>query len=421
MKSNNKNTMLDYLDWRGDLPFTLDKLNEVDCLVFSTLVYMDIDEAQFTDTANLASAVTLEQVYAQVKNVKCFGSMFLPLYKKCAESSRYKDTKVMFYKSIIDFEEQTQFSATTFVLPSGEIVVAFRGTDDTLVGWQEDFNMAVGTIPAHKHARRYICDVAESIPDKPIYVVGHSKGGNLAVWAAAHLYDIYKDRVKKVYDFDGPGFYGDFVESEEYKNVISKTTKYVVDASIIGMLLSSSTEQIVVESVKHNSLIQHITSTWVVLGTKLCRMRTRSNRGLNSQAVIEELIESLTLEERKQFTALLADIVNSSNIQSFSELKSIDNIPRFFESVKSSASSEEDKKLVQDILKRVAIIIKNQTLSRSGLEDLKEKGMEKLSAGRTGLEELKEKGRNKLSESRAELENLKEKGLNTLAKIQKKK
>ncbi|MBQ7133601.1 MAG: DUF2974 domain-containing protein [Ruminococcus sp.] len=390
---NQKTTMLDYLDWRGDLPFTINGINEVDCLVFASLSYIDFDPAEFAGTANINSAPALSVAYNQVKDVKCFGSMFYPLCRKCAVSERYKDVKVMFYKSILDLEEQTQFSAVTFVLPSGEVVVAFRGTDDSLVGWQEDFNMAVGTIPAHKYARRYICDVADTFTDRKIYVVGHSKGGNLAVWAAAHLYDIHFERLVKVYDFDGPGFYGDFTDSEEYKKILGKTTKYVVDASIIGMLLSSATPQVVVDSTKHNSMLQHLTNTWIVCGTSLSRMRTRSERGVNSQAVIEELIESLTLDERKQFTAMLADIISSSNITTFSELKSIEAIPKVFDMIKNSAVSEEDKKLMQDIMKRVLNIIKNTTLSRTGLDELKEKGLDKLS----GLGELKEKGLNKLS------------------------
>ena len=363
--------MLDYLDWRGDLEFTRDKLNEVDCLVFSSLCYIDFENAPFADTANPASAPTLEQVYADVKNVKCYGSMFMPLMSKCAQSERYKNTKVMYYKSIIDLEEQTQFSAVTFVLPSGEAVVAFRGTDDSLVGWQEDFNMAVGTIPAHKYARRYLCDVADTLTDKPLYVVGHSKGGNLAVWASAHLYDVHFDRLKKVYDFDGPGFYGDFTDSEEYQKIVSKTTKYVVDASIIGMLLSSATPQEVVESTKHISIIQHLTTTWIVSGTKLSRMRSRSSRGLNSQAVVEELIESLSFEERKQLTTMLGDIVSKSNIKAFSELKSIETIPKIFEMIKNSAVKAEDKQLVQSIIHRFALIVKNRTLGGLALDIFK--------------------------------------------------
>ncbi len=376
---NQKTTMLDYLDWRGDLPFAVNGINEVDCLVFASLAYIDFETADFAGTANIESAPTLDVAYNQVKDIKSFGSMFYPLCKKCAVSTRYKDTKIMFYKSIIDLEEQTQFSAVTFVLPSGEIVVAFRGTDDSLVGWQEDFNMAVGTIPAHKYARKYICDVADTLKDRPIYVVGHSKGGNLAVWAAAHLYDIYFERLIKVYDFDGPGFYGDFTDSKEYKCIVEKTTKYVVDASIIGMLLSSATPQVVVDSTKHLSMLQHLTNTWIVRGTSLSRMRTRSGRGVNSQAVIEELIESLTLDERKQLTSMLADIVSSSNIKTFSELKSIEAIPKVFDMIKNGAVSDEDKKLVQDIIKRVLNIIKNNTLSRTGLDELKEKGLSKLS------------------------------------------
>ena len=368
-----KSTMLDYLDWRGDIPFSFDGLNEVDCLVFSTLSYMELTPAPFVTTSSLASAPTLSEVYSYVKKVKCFGSMFLPLFNKCALSERYKDVKMMYYKTITNTEERTQFSACTFVLPEGQIVVAFRGTDDTLVGWQEDLNMAVGVIPGHKYARRYICEIAESIPDKPIYSVGHSKGGNLAVWAAAHIYDIYRERIAHVYDFDGPGFYGEFVDSEEYKLVVPKTTKYVVDASVVGMLLSSSTKQIVVESAKHNSIEQHMTYSWMVVGTKLSRLRSRSNRGLNSQAVLEELIESLDYDERKQLTKMIGGIVEQSDIKTLTEFKSIDTIPKVLDLIKKSAVSEEDKKLVQSIVKRVAVIIKDLTLSRTGLDFFKSK------------------------------------------------
>ena len=366
MKTANT-TMLSYLEWRGDLEFTRDKVNEVDCLIFASLVYMELEKAEFVDTANPLSAPTLSQVYSQIKNVKCFGAMFLPLFKKCAESNRFKDVKMMYYRSIVDVGEETQFAAVTFLLPTGEVMIAFRGTDDSLVGWQEDMNMAVGVIPAQKYARRYACDIADTIQEKPLYILGHSKGGNLAVWAAAHLYDIYYDRIQFVYDFDGPGFYGDFVNSEEYKRIISKTTKYVVDASIIGMLLSSSTPQEVIDSVKHNSIMQHLTSTWAVKGTQLCRLRQRSSRGLNSQAIIEEVIESLTFDERKQLTKMLSAIVQSSNIKRFSDLKSIDTIPKFFEIIKNGSKDEKDKELLQRLAKRTAVTIKNNTLNRSGL------------------------------------------------------
>ena len=365
-----KTTILDYVDWRGDLEFSRDKLNEVDCLIFSSLAYLEFESVPFVTTAIVSSAPTLEQVYGYVKNVKCYGRMFLPLCQKCATSARFKNTKVMFYKSVVDEVEQTQFSAVTFVLESSEAVIAFRGTDDTLVGWQEDFNMAVGTIPGHKYARRYICDIADALGDRKLYVAGHSKGGNLAVWASAHLYDIHFERLQKVYDFDGPGFYGDFTDSDEYKKITCKTTKYVVDASIIGMLLSSNTPQVVIDSTKHISILQHLTTTWCVSGNKLCRLRQRSDRGINSQAIVEELIESLTFEERKQFVVMLADIVHSSNIKSFSELGNVEAIPKIFDMIKKSAVKDEDKQLVSDVWKRFTTILKNRTINITGLKRL---------------------------------------------------
>lgn len=359
---NVKTTMTDYVDWRGDLEFERDSLNEVDCLIFSSLSYIDFESAPYANTSNVKSAPTLETAYKYVKDIKSYGSMFIDLCSKCARSPRFKDTKVMFYQSVLHQEEQTQFSAVTFVLSSGEIVVAFRGTDDSLVGWQEDFNMSIGVVPAHKYARRYINDVAMFLPDSKIYIAGHSKGGNLAVWAASHLYDEHFDRLQKVYDFDGPGFAGDFIHSDEYKRIIDKTTKYVVDASVVGMLLSSTTPQVVVESKSHNSMLQHLTSSWVVVGRNLSTLKSRSARGVNSQVVIEELVNSLDYDERKQLTVMIGEFVKSSGLKSFSDLKSVDAITKLFNALKSGAQNDEDKQLMQTVGLRLANIIANRAL-----------------------------------------------------------
>lgn len=359
---NVKTTMLEYVDWRGDLEFTRDSLNEVDCLIYSSLAYIDYDTAPYAHTSNIKSAPTLEMAYKYVKDVKCFGSMFMDLCHKCAQSVRFKDTKVMFYQSVMCEEEQTQFSAVTFVLSSGEAVVAFRGTDDTLVGWQEDFNMALGVVPAHKYARRYINDIAMFLPESKIYIAGHSKGGNLAVWAASHLYDEHFNRLVKVYDFDGPGFSGDFIYTDEYKRIIDKTTKYVVDASIVGMLLSSTTPQLVVESKSHNTMLQHMTQSWLVVGRNLCTLKSRSSRGINSQVIIEELVDSLDFDERKQLTVMIGEFVKSTGLKAFSDIKSIDAVIKLFNAIKSGAQSEEDKQLMQTVGQRLATIIKNRAL-----------------------------------------------------------
>ena len=134
-------------------------------------------------------------------------------YHAVAANPRFSDVEMSAYCEQFDGGAQTQFAAVTFRLPSGTLVVAFRGTDDSLVGWKEDFNMAFQyPVPAQVSAAEYLKKVA-SLWDGPILLTGHSKGGNLAVYAAMNAEDEIKDRVERIYSLDGPGFPEEVVKS----------------------------------------------------------------------------------------------------------------------------------------------------------------------------------------------------------------
>ena len=138
---------------------------------------------------------------------------------------------------------EEQFSAVTILMPNGMIYVSYRGTDNTIVGWKEDLNMSFKElVPAQTTAKNYLNKIAEKYKDKQIIVGGHSKGGNLAVYAAAYCEPKIQDRIIKVYNNDGPGFCDKVVNSEEYNRILNKVHTYIPKSSIIGRLLNHKEE-----------------------------------------------------------------------------------------------------------------------------------------------------------------------------------
>jgi hypothetical protein len=189
--------MLEYLAWRGDIEFTQMPVNPVDALIFSTLSYI-----QFEDIVpdNPLQSISLKEAAAGLFSLadpvrRTRVKKDLELLKAVAESSRFDNIRMSFYRSILIPEEETQFSAVTIFLEDGSAYIAFRGTDNTLTGWKEDFNMSFqSSIPAQHLALSYVQDfmAAHSIP---VWMGGHSKGGNLAVYAAAKCGDFLQKRI----------------------------------------------------------------------------------------------------------------------------------------------------------------------------------------------------------------------------------
>lgn len=225
--------MMDYLDWRGDLTFTASGFNEVDNLLFAELVYTSFDgivtgqsEAEAVTLAE-ASAVFWEQnsreeILARVSMTKAAPFVL----EKMAKTERFRDVKLWGYVNDISEEEQSQFAVMCAGLPDGSIYVSFRGTDNTITGWREDFNMGyLSETPGQLKAVSY---VEQMLGDGscPVRIGGHSKGGNLAVYAAVHCSSGLQDRILAVYSNDGPGFRRDIVESAAYQRVLPKSTRF---------------------------------------------------------------------------------------------------------------------------------------------------------------------------------------------------
>jgi hypothetical protein len=266
-------TLYDYLNWRGDLSFQEAPLNDVDNLIFSLISYLDfkgiVPETQSESAIPVRAAVNA--MLARNPDIKKFtmGVMvpkeILTLARAIKDTRRFRNVEIRAHVNVIDTEKETQFSATTFFPGNGSMMVTFRGTDDTIIGWKENFNMSfLPVVPAQKSAVEYLNDAARYF-DGPIYVNGHSKGGNLAVYAAVCCNDDVKKRIIQVWNNDGPGFRKDLLKSEQYLEMRPNIRTLVPQTAVIGMLLEHDENYTVIKSAQAG-LMQHNGLTWEVMG-----------------------------------------------------------------------------------------------------------------------------------------------------------
>lgn len=316
-----KNTIFDYLDWRGDLTFLQSEFNEIDALIFSVLSYLNFSCLNDTNILSLKEAI--EQIELLPDDLKYEGMrLIMPsvveLGKKSALTNRFCDIKVCNFMDIIDEEREIQFAAVTFLLPDQTAFIAFRGTDNTLIGWKEDFNMSfTNGVPAQLEAAIYAEKIASQI-NIPFRIGGHSKGGNLAIWAGAHLSPQYKSNLIQIYNHDGPGFNQAFLNSDSYLEIRNKIISFVPESSIVGVLMAHDEYTIIKSS--NPAFLQHDPFSWLLLGTRFLYDSKRSNSSKQLEKLINSWMESLTIEEREAFVDNVYEILTSSNAKTLDDL-----------------------------------------------------------------------------------------------------
>lgn len=236
-----------------------------------------------------------------------------------AANPRFSGLRVGAFAERFDTDEQTQTAALTFLLPDGTLVLSFRGTDDSLVGWKEDFNMAFQyPVPAQRMAADYICAVAKLWPGDMI-LTGHSKGGNSAVYAAMNAPAKIRKRIAAVYSLDGPGFPEHVVTSEPYLSTVSKVHKIVPDSSIIGMVLETP-EPCVVVKADCEGLMQHFAFAWQVDGDAFVRVDDIAPSSHEFNSSFNRWMTSLSREEREHAVDALFQVIHASGATTFSGL-----------------------------------------------------------------------------------------------------
>lgn len=245
-------------------------------------------------------------------------------HRAVASSPRFSDVLVGAFGHSFDEDRQTQFAAVTYLLDdeAGTMVVAFRGTDDSLIGWKEDFNMSFQyPVPAQRSAADYVRRLAALRRNNPLILVGHSKGGNLAVYAAMNADERTDRRIERVFSLDGPGFPDRVVHSGAYAAVSGRVTKIVPDSSIIGMILETPEPCEVIAS-DAAGLMQHFAFSWQVEGDHFVRRDEIASSSQTFNAELNDWMASLTEEQREHAVDALFAVLGASGASDFSGLMS---------------------------------------------------------------------------------------------------
>lgn len=297
--------ILDYIDWRGDLSVKESPFNEVDNLILTQIAYMDLADIAYGERVreSITLRAAVDSFFAKHRDTVPYMGVLLPdalptLFRKAAESRRFGEMRMLRYKAVLDTETETQFAAVTVLVGDGSAYTVFRGTDDTLVGWKEDFNMSfMEHIPAQRLAAEYLASTASAVRGK-LRVGGHSKGGNLALYSAAHLPPRVQKRVIAVYNNDGPGFGTDITESDGYRGIADRVLTVVPQFSVVGLLLEHGKVDKVVRS-SGDGIWQHDACTWEVLGDRFVLADAISEDSLRIEKTLKAWVADLTVEQRR--------------------------------------------------------------------------------------------------------------------------
>ena len=385
-------TVMDYLRWRGDLTFAQDGFNEVDDLVLCIISYLNFRRFDDLRTTDPAKAVALPDVAARLteedEQLGLSTLDYIPLMRQAAETPRFREVSLFAFESLHDEDRQMQFAAVSFLLPDGSVYAAYRGTDMTIVGWQEDFNMSFLTaVPAQERATAYTVEMAAACPDRKLRIAGHSKGGNLAAWAAIHIpAQLQEQRLLAAYNNDGPGFSHDMVDSDAYRRVAGKLHTYIPESSIVGVLLEHAEDYAVIDST-NRSVMQHEPMSWSVLGPRFVHLGQRSQMGKLSDDVLRQWIGSMTPQEREQFSDALFDVLSlSGKARTLDDLRAGGLAGGAALLKQYSGADEQDKKIIAEIFRRLAVDVKTELKKAAG-QGLKtaEKGLTGVKNAITGL------------------------------------
>lgn len=327
--------IFDYLEWRCDIPFSADPFNDVDNLVLSQASYTLFRGAVPED----GSRIPLKDVHEAFFTINSREELMKKddilsrssfLMDGMIRGDRFGRMKLADHVDIVDVDRDMQMSAVTYILDDGTAFIAFRGTDNTITGWKEDFNMSfLPVTQGQKEAVDYLNRVGKKLR-RPIRVGGHSKGGNFAVYASAFCDPKVRDKIIEVYCNDSPGFRTEITESEEYAKVSAKVKSIVPDTSVIGMLLSSKYGREIVVQSSAKGLLQHDAMTWQVERNRFVTAE-QSDIGRFVRDTQKDWLSKIDDETRASIVNSVFTLIEATGAGTFGEmslnkLKAVDSI-----------------------------------------------------------------------------------------------
>ena len=369
--------VIDYVKWRGDLSIVESNFNEIDSLILNRFSYFPLDAIMKEQ-----EIVSIEELSKRFENtnkekLKILWKDDAELFPEMGKSKRFGEMIAVENINKLEKETEEQFSAVTVILPDNTIYISFRGTDNTLIGWKEDFNMSFKShIKSQIDAKDYLEKIAKKYPNKKIRVGGHSKGGNLAVYASIFANSKVKNRIINVYNDDGPGFHEDITNTEEYKNAIEKVITYIPQDSIFGMLLNHEEKFTVIQSIQ-KGIMEHDVYSWQVIGKNFVVLNEVTNGSKFIDKTIKNWLNNLDLHTREQVIDIVFEIINSTEAKTLKELKfSLMKNAKIILSAYNQIGNENKKMIITTVTAFFTIIkenVKEEYKNNMSIENIRKK------------------------------------------------
>ena len=323
-------TIFDYLDYVAydsiyDRPF-----KELDVLALTELTYLPFDRiVPQGDTTNIE--VRLSDAVELVDRTTDFivTDQHLQLVDDLASSKRFKNIKLLNYVNEYDPDVQKQFAAMTYRLTMDVYLVVFRGTDDTLIGWKEDFHMTyMDHVPSQRRAASYLQHVMKEFPKGRFMVAGHSKGGNLAAYACSYLPDHLIERVDAIYCYDAPGLNKAIIETEGYQRIAHLVHRFVPQDSIVGMMLEVPEPATIVKSRAFGGFAQHDAFTWMVEKDGFVTLDQTSPDSQQMVQTLKQWVQEVPDSQLKKFFDTFFGLFLDAGITSINDLMNLKNFSK---------------------------------------------------------------------------------------------
>lgn len=341
---------IDYIDWRGDIPFSVSPFNEVDNLLICKLVSLDF--TGIVPSEGERSIQEAAQGYfdkfgeEDVRRGVLLAPGAVTMLKKMLEAPRFQDLRLRDFVYHVDQKAEKQFSAMTVALPDETRYIAFRGTDDNLVAWKEDFNMSsLDAVPAQVDAASYLMRAAWRFEGR-MRVGGHSKGGNLAVYAAMHNPEELQERITDIYNNDGPGFREPVKGLPEYRRIAAKIHTLVPQYSLVGVLLSHDADFEIVESTE-TGISAHNGYTWEVMRTGFVRCEDFAFRSRVFNDAIHGWQDGLDLQQRQELIDAVFGALEATGAKTLTDLTE-QKVRKALTAARDLFSDEDQRELFMD-------------------------------------------------------------------------
>ena len=321
----------DYVQWRGDLSFEVRPFNAIDALVLCQLSYLNfsgIIPEQFNGGITLGEAAHTYAADSTRGTPEEFGVFINPLtadlLKAAAETERFGSILLKGFVNEVNRTTNKQFAALTAVLPTGDVCIVYRGTDDSLIGWKEDCQLCLqDAVPSHSAAVQYLSAAASAVAcgAEKLSIAGHSKGGNLALYAAGSAAASIRERIERIFCFDCPGFAFDIKQWDGFQAILPKTASFIPQSSVVGVLLSYFPYYTVIESSEANTLWQHDAFSWQIKRDEfVIHQEGRTKESYFAEKAVQTWLSRLDDTERKEFITTLFEVMFGTGAETLSEL-----------------------------------------------------------------------------------------------------